>query len=72
MPKNKPHKGLLKRVTVTGKGKVKWKRSGASHLNSHMSGSQIMDRRKKRLAKAGDIGRLAKMLHRPLTAGSDR
>ncbi len=72
MPKNKPHKGLLKRVKITGKGKVKWKRSGASHLNSHMSGSQIMGRRKKRVALAGDIGRLTKMLHRPLTAGDGR
>ena len=69
MPKNKPHKGLLKRVKITGKGKVKWKRSGASHLNSHMSGTQIMERRRKRLAKAGDLPRLQKMLHRQLTPG---
>jgi len=69
MPKNKPHKGLLKRVKITGTGKVKWKRTRSSHLNGHMSGKQIMDLRKKRLAKAADVKRLEKMLHRDLTTG---
>ena len=39
MPKNKTHKGLTKRVTVTASGKVKHKRRGGSHLNSGQSGS---------------------------------
>jgi large subunit ribosomal protein L35 len=34
MPKQKTHKGLRKRVKVTGSGKVKFKRSGAGHLMS--------------------------------------
>ena len=34
MPKQKPHKGVLKRVQVTARGKVKYKRTNAGHLMS--------------------------------------
>lgn len=34
MPKQKTHKGLSKRVKVTGSGKVKRRRSCGSHLMS--------------------------------------
>ena len=34
MPKGKPHKGVLKRVRVTARGKVKYKRTNAGHLMS--------------------------------------
>jgi large subunit ribosomal protein L35 len=34
MPKQKPHKGLKKRVKVTASGKVKRKKSFGSHLMS--------------------------------------
>jgi len=34
MPKQKTHKGLLKRVKVTGSGKVKRRRCNGSHLMS--------------------------------------
>ena len=34
MPKQKPHKGLLKRVKVTARGKLKHKRTNAGHLMS--------------------------------------
>ena len=34
MPKQKTHKGLAKRVKVTGTGKLKHRRAGASHLMS--------------------------------------
>jgi large subunit ribosomal protein L35 len=34
MPKLKTHKGLAKRVKVTGTGKLKSRRAGASHLMS--------------------------------------
>lgn len=40
MPKNKSHKGLLRRVRVTGTGKVKHRRRGSSHLNSGFTGDQ--------------------------------
>jgi len=66
MSKLKPNKGLLKRVKVTGRGKVKYKRTGTSHLNSHMSGKAIRQRRQKRTVKSADIKRLSTMLHRPL------
>ena len=39
--KHKTHKGLAKRVRGTGTGKVKHRRRGTSHLNSHSSGSKL-------------------------------
>lgn len=69
MPKSKPHKGLLKRVVITGRGKIKWKRAGKSHLNGHMSGKQSRQLRQKRTATAVDIGRIARLLHLPLVGG---
>lgn len=68
MPKLKSHKGLLKRIRITGTGKVKFKKAFTGHLRSHKSGSTLMKLRSKALAKAGDIRRLEGMLHRPLTA----
>ncbi|MCI0499790.1 MAG: 50S ribosomal protein L35 [Planctomycetales bacterium] len=43
MPKQKTHKGLSKRVKVTGSGKVKRNRCNGSHL---MSGKSAKSRRK--------------------------
>ena len=37
MPKQKTHKGLAKRVKVTGSGKVKRRRCNGSHLMSRMN-----------------------------------
>jgi large subunit ribosomal protein L35 len=37
MPKQKTHKGTKKRFRVTANGKVKHRRAGTSHLNSHLS-----------------------------------
>lgn len=70
MPKLKSHKGLLKRVKVTARGKVKFSRAGSSHLMSHKSGDKCRKLRQKAVAKRGDIPRLEKMLHRPLTPAS--
>jgi len=66
MPKLKSHKGLLKRVHVTGRGKVKYRRSGTGHLLSHKSGDKLRELRSTSCAKRGDIPRLEAMLHRPL------
>jgi len=41
MPKMKTHKGLAKRVKVTASGKIKYKRSYGSHLNSSKSGKRL-------------------------------
>jgi len=66
MPKMKSHKGLLKRVRVTSKGKVKYKKSFTGHLMSHKSGDDCRRLRKDSYVKKADIGRLEKMLGRPL------
>lgn len=39
MPKQKTHKGVAKRVKVTGTGKIKRRRSFGGHLMSHKSGN---------------------------------
>jgi len=43
MPKQKSHKGLLKRIKITARGKVKFKRSCGGHL---MSGKSAKRRRR--------------------------
>ena len=69
MSKTKTHKGLMKRIKITGKGKVKFKRSFGSHLMSHMSGNKVREVRQTRIAKAGDRVRLQKMLGMRITPG---
>jgi len=68
MPKMKSHKGLLKRVKVTGRGKVKFCKAYTGHLRSHKTGEEKRQLRQKSLAGSGEIKRLEKMLHRSLTA----
>ena len=46
MPKIKTHKGLKKRVKVTGRGKIKFHKHNKGHLQSHKSGN-----RKRRLRR---------------------
>lgn len=70
--KAKSHKGLLKRVRITGTGKIKFRKSNNGHLRSKKRGAQITKYRRKSVAKLGDMPRLEGMLHRPLTpAGRD-
>jgi large subunit ribosomal protein L35 len=66
MPKLKSHKGLLKRIRVTGRGKVAFHKANSGHLRSGKGGKKLMSLRKKSIAKSGDMNRLEKMLHRPL------
>ena len=40
MPKQKTHKGLAKRVKITGRGKIKRKKAGSGHLMSGKSGGR--------------------------------
>jgi large subunit ribosomal protein L35 len=68
MPKLKSHRALLKRVRITGRGKVKFHKANSSHLLSHKSGDKRRKLRKTNCAKASDIKRLSRMLHMPLTA----
>jgi len=56
--KTKTHKGLAKRVKLTGTGKLLRRRAGKSHLNSGKGG-----RRLQKLAKAFTIPKhMAKVL----------
>lgn len=41
MPKQKTHKGSKKRFRVTALGKLKRKRAGKRHLNSHKTGEHL-------------------------------
>lgn len=63
MPKMKSHKGLLKRIRVTGRKKVVFHASNAGHLRSVKGAKRLMSYRKKRVAKRGDMRRLQKLLH---------
>jgi len=66
MPKVKPNKGVLKRVRVSARGKVKFGHAGKSHLNSTFSGKRIRQLRKPGYATAGDIKNLQQLLWRRL------
>jgi large subunit ribosomal protein L35 len=62
--KQKPHKGLGKRVKVSANGRPRFKKPFAGHLMSGKSG-----RRRQRLRRAGLItGKLAANVRRALCA----
>jgi large subunit ribosomal protein L35 len=64
MPKQKPHKGLGKRVKVTARGKVVFKKAFAGHLMSGKSG-----RRKQWLRRRVTLtSKLADKIRQALTA----
>lgn len=46
MPKMKTHKGLVKRIKVSARGKVRYNKSGAGHLMSGKSSSRRRGMRK--------------------------
>jgi large subunit ribosomal protein L35 len=53
MPKMKTHKGVAKRVKITGTGKVMRRKPGSSHLKSPKTKKQLRDFRKdKQVSKA--------------------
>jgi large subunit ribosomal protein L35 len=62
MPKNKPNKGLLKRIRLTKSGKVKMGRAYGRHLRSHKSASLLRKYRLPKFASAGDARRVRNML----------
>ena len=66
MPKVKTHKGLAKRIRVTGTGKVKHKRSGRSHLNSGMTGDERRKKGNAKVVPSSVAKKLEKSLHRSL------
>lgn len=72
MPKNKPNKGLVKRVRITASGRVKFGRAFARHRRSHKSGKLLRSYHRSAYAHPSDVRRIAGMLHRRLTAGKSR
>lgn len=66
MPKNKSHKGLLKRVKITKSGKVRFKAPNSRHLKSNKTGAEVRSYRKNRYARGGNLKELKKLLFRPL------
>lgn len=66
MPKNKPNKGLLKRIRITKSGKVKMGRAFGRHLRSGKSGKLLQKYRKPKYASAADGRRVRAMLFMPL------
>jgi large subunit ribosomal protein L35 len=73
VPKNKPNKGLLKRVRITKTGKVKMSRAFGRHLRSHKSGKLRRSYREPIFASAGDARRVRAMLWTSIrSAASER
>lgn len=66
MPKNKSHKGLLKRIKITKTGKIRFRAPHGRHLKSNKTGIAVQSYRKSRYARAGELKALSKMLFRPL------
>jgi len=60
--KNKPHKGLLKRVRVTKSGKIKLQKAHGRHLRSHKSAKATRRFRLPTYASPADAKRLRGML----------
>ena len=67
MPKNKPNKGLLKRIRMTKTGKVKMGRASGRHLRSHKSGELQRSYRDANYASKCDLKRIARLLHARVT-----
>lgn len=66
MPKNKAHKGMLKRIRISKSGKVRHRSAYHKHLSSHKSGKRLRHLRKDPYMHSADIKRLEKMLFRRL------
>lgn len=66
MPKNKMHKGFLKRVRISKTGKVRHRSAYHKHLSSHKSGKRLRQLRKDRYMAGSDAKRMEKMLFRRL------
>ena len=69
MPKNKSHKGLLKRVRVSKTGKIKLQRACGRHLRSHKPGQKTRGYRLPMYASAPDMRRLRSLLGLKASAG---
>ena len=66
MPKNKPHKGLLKRIRLTKTGLVRHRKAGCKHLKSHKRTVRLRRLRGNSWMSTAESKRLSKLLHRRL------
>lgn len=66
MPKPKTHKGLAKRIRITGTGKIKYRRRGKSHLNSNITGKRSRHLRRHGVAPTTIAKKLERALNRRL------
>ena len=71
MPKNKTHKGLLKRIKITKSGLVKVGHAGQRHLKSAKSSDRIRGYRRAKYAKSPDMPRLKLLLQRQVRSAED-
>jgi len=62
MPKQKSHRGLLKRIKVTGSGRIKMGRAYGRHLRSHKRGKLLRDYRKPTFASSAEVRRLQPLI----------
>ncbi len=69
MPKNKPNKGLLKRIRITKSGKIKLSRAGGRHYRSHKSGKMLRSYRKPTYAVGCEARRMSSILFRSANSG---
>ncbi len=66
MPKNKSHKGLLKRVRISKTGKVRHRSANHKHLRSGKGGKRLRQLRADPYMSNADAKRLEKLLFRRL------
>jgi large subunit ribosomal protein L35 len=66
MSKNKPHKGLLKRIRISKTGKVRHRTAGHKHLRSGKGGKRLRSLRKDPFISNSDAVRLERGLFRRL------
>src|SRR3954468_10694322 len=66
MPKNKNHKGLLKRMRITKSGKIRHRSANHKHLRSGKGGKRLRQMRNDPYMSSADAKRLEKLLFRRL------
>lgn len=64
MPKNKSHKGLLKRIRITKTGKIRHRTANRKHLRSGKGGKKLRQYRNDPFMSSADAKRLEKLLFR--------
>ena len=72
MSKQKPNKGLMKRIRLTARGKVKRARAFGRHLRSHKPGSQLRGYRRPAYTCSADLKRMSHMLCKRITSSSSQ